>query len=394
MGSNMIQHASAAAGLVGESKRLQQEKLVDETYIRLVRELARISIDHRDYFVVEGDLLFDEDELFFYARRRQLAMRKYTERTIGNGPELGDAQPLSSSTELMAIERNGRPVRWDAGTVLSYCVLKRTFEQEDRYQSIVDAMHTATEDWEAACGVTFAHVKELDDSVELKPEGALFPVREISVDSTMLASAFFPTDAVFRRRILINRVNFYTTSFNRVGVLRHELGHILGFRHEHIRSGAPAACPEESEASAIPLTAYDPQSVMHYYCGCQGTRNLEITESDKVGAQKVYGPPLDVFDVILCSDNDLSGDDNLTQDSSSPGSALTFERDIKPLFREKDRNAMRAFGAFDLWNYDDVRSNAERIVAAVEGGSMPCDAQWPDEKVETFKTWMANGMPA
>jgi hypothetical protein len=31
---------------------------------------------------------------------------------------------------------------------------------------------------------------------------------------------------------------------------------------------------------------------------------------------------------------------------------LGFAADISPLFREKDRNAMR--GAFDLWAYADV----------------------------------------
>ena len=31
---------------------------------------------------------------------------------------------------------------------------------------------------------------------------------------------------------------------------------------------------------------------------------------------------------------------------------MSFETDIKPLFREQDRTAM--LGRFDLWNYDDV----------------------------------------
>ena len=383
----MMQQASAAADIVGGSERLQQEKKVDETYIRLVQELSNIEVDDRRYFVVEGDLLFDEDELFFYARRRHLARLKYMERLMGNGPELGDAQPVNSSTELIAIERNGRSVRWDAGTILTYCVLKRTFEQEDNYRLVVDAMQEATRDWEATCGVTFAHVTGLDDSEDLKPEGVLFPVREISVNATMLASAFFPTDAVFRRRVLVNRVNFYTMAFHRVGVLRHELGHVLGFRHEHIRSGAPAACPGESETNAIPLTAYDPHSVMHYYCGCQGSRDLAITESDRIGAQKVYGPPFDSFDVVLCEGN------GILHEPSAPEPSMSFEKDISPLFREKDRNAMRAFGPFDLWIYEDVKNNADSILAAVENGSMPCDEQWPKEKVEKFGTWVANGMP-
>ena len=41
----------------------------------------------------------------------------------------------------------------------------------------------------------------------------------------------------------------------------------------------------------------------------------------------------------------------------------TFESAIKPLFRDSDRAAMLA--VFDLWSFDDVRANAERILAAV-----------------------------
>ena len=35
---------------------------------------------------------------------------------------------------------------------------------------------------------------------------------------------------------------------------------------------------------------------------------------------------------------------------------LGFEADIKPLFRDKDRDAMRR--AFDLWSYGDVVAHA------------------------------------
>ena len=58
----------------------------------------------------------------------------------------------------------------------------------------------------------------------------------------------------------------------------------------------------------------------------------------------------------------------------------TFAKDIKPLFRESDREAMLT--AFDLFSYDDVKSNASRILGAVSGGSMPCVGPWPSETVD------------
>ena len=69
----------------------------------------------------------------------------------------------------------------------------------------------------------------------------------------------------------------------------------------------------------------------------------------------------------------------------------TFESDIKPLFRERDRGAMRAH--FDLWSYDDVRANADPILAEVSSGSMPCDAPWPEEKVDLLRRWVEAGTP-
>ncbi len=72
-------------------------------------------------------------------------------------------------------------------------------------------------------------------------------------------------------------------------------------------------------------------------------------------------------------------------------SAVGFERDIRPLFRDKDVQSMSS--AFDLSSYDDVRANADKILAAVAGGSMPCDGSWPDERVGLFRGWVEAGCP-
>jgi hypothetical protein len=69
---------------------------------------------------------------------------------------------------------------------------------------------------------------------------------------------------------------------------------------------------------------------------------------------------------------------------------IGFEQQIKPLFRERDRNSMKS--AFDLWSYDDVRANSSAILAQVEAGTMPCDGAWPADRVETFERWTNTGM--
>lgn len=77
---------------------------------------------------------------------------------------------------------------------------------------------------------------------------------------------------------------------------------------------------------------------------------------------------------------------------SNEGEAVSFATDVKPLFRGRDRDSMESH--FDLWSYEDVRSAADRILARLEEGTMPCDGAWPEDQVEVFRRWVAEGMPA
>jgi hypothetical protein len=79
----------------------------------------------------------------------------------------------------------------------------------------------------------------------------------------------------------------------------------------------------------------------------------------------------------------------LTEQPGSPASQLSFERDIRPLFREKDRESM--LKAFDLWSYSDVQANQDAILARVREGSMPCDDSWPADRVAILQNWIAAG---
>ncbi len=67
----------------------------------------------------------------------------------------------------------------------------------------------------------------------------------------------------------------------------------------------------------------------------------------------------------------------------------SFAADIRPLFREEDVDSMSF--AFDLGSYDDVRDNAEEIHERLADGSMPCDGEWPADRVELFRAWIDAG---
>ena len=68
---------------------------------------------------------------------------------------------------------------------------------------------------------------------------------------------------------------------------------------------------------------------------------------------------------------------------------VSFEIDVKPLFRERDRSSMEF--AFDLWSADDVSENANAILDRLKAGTMPCDGAWPEAQVDLFARWVAGG---
>ena len=74
-----------------------------------------------------------------------------------------------------------------------------------------------------------------------------------------------------------------------------------------------------------------------------------------------------------------------------PMADLSFERDIRPLFRDEDVESMSAH--FDLSSYEEVREHAEAIHERLADGSMPCDGAWPAANVERFDQWMDAGLP-
>jgi len=80
----------------------------------------------------------------------------------------------------------------------------------------------------------------------------------------------------------------------------------------------------------------------------------------------------------------------VSADIPKPGTPVSYDEHIRPLFREHDHESMRF--AFDLWSYEDVSANATAIFEKLSTGAMPCDGAWPSERVELFRRWMDTGM--
>jgi hypothetical protein len=236
-------------------------------------------------WIVEGDIGLTERDLIPYATER-IAIA-----------ERAAADPEIRSFGLMAMESEGKIVRWERGLVLDYCVWKPSFVDDAEYEAVVRDMAFATADWSAICGVRFRHAAQHDTDEQLQRGDVLFPVIRHPGGGNTVAMAFFPTSPPEERTVWVFDGHFAREpAFAPVGVLRHELGHVLGFRHEHIAPEAPDLFEPESLEHIIRLTPYNPTSVMHYVMGSVGDPRLQFTDHDRSGAVRVYGAPDSDFD--------------------------------------------------------------------------------------------------
>ena len=77
--------------------------------------------------------------------------------------------------------------------------------------------------------------------------------------------------------------------------------------------------------------------------------------------------------------------------AADDGGQVSFARDIRPLFRDKDIGSMQF--AFDLSKHSDVAEHADVILDALSSGKMPCDGAWSTAQVQLFQRWIDAGKP-
>jgi len=214
-------------------------------------------------YIVDGDIPIDGID----------ALRDFWEQHVRDGA-------------LIVHQSNGVDAKWSDAekTTLTYCV---STSFGTRWQSVADAMRAAGTAWAQSGNVRFVHLTEQDGACTATNTRVVFDVRPVSGQS-YLARAFFPDSTRANRSVLIDSSSFGNIGvYTLPGILRHELGHTLGFRHEHTRPNA-ATCFENN--SWRDLGSYDSSSVMHYP-QCNGTQNgdLVLTEKDKLGVGALYG---------------------------------------------------------------------------------------------------------
>lgn len=173
--------------------------------------------------------------------------------------------------------------------ILTYAIDRTAFTPH-QYSLLRKDMKEAASDWEQACphcGIRFVHQPEWDAAPDA--DKVRFIVRYDAIDpSGTIARSFFPSSAKEMRQIVVTPLFFSNEhEFSRAGMLRHQLGHALGYRHAHISPLAGPDCPREDRSFLG--AKYDPNSVMHYMCGGGGTKEMKLSPLDIASHQLLYG---------------------------------------------------------------------------------------------------------
>jgi hypothetical protein len=283
----------AAVVSLGCSGATEDVAVGDETVVSWEAFLTVASrhtrqVDGETVYLVEWDIPIREAELHAYYLRTFVETEKSTVEVKSNG-----ADNVWSTEDKQ---------------LLTYCVSNSFGEDQSR---IISEMTRATWAWQRTGNVRFLYLPSHNASCNDANAAVTFPVVPVFDGG---ACAFFPDQdgqghcTSEGRALVIDVADIDSWPSQQIfgevypnvtteGTLRHELGHILGMRHEHIREANNAVdyCAQLPSEVLTPgpyraLTPYDVASAMHYpWCDGLLDATQDVTALDGQGLTRLYG---------------------------------------------------------------------------------------------------------
>lgn len=246
---------------------------------------------HTHRYIFEGDLLYTSDELWLeFTARRHTRSRL---QQLGLSSTASTRVSFADLLDAYLTVRRDLDDSWDVwpphDRVLTYALMEESFDAPHEVALVRRGMQSASTDWKNACPDCTVSFAEAPRAAPTDSASATFVVRRHNgLDA--IATAFYPSRSPGHRALLLGS-RYFGNAVDHVGVLRHELGHILGYVHEHLSAPNPddliGICLYEDERHEA-ITPYDPSSVMHYFCADEEATHFAISDTDAAGHRRVY----------------------------------------------------------------------------------------------------------
>ena len=222
--------------------------------------------------VVEGDMAFSTEA----------KLRRYWEehRAPGRGQELSVNTVVVNGIvvdDVWAFPQNMN---------LTYCIGPGfTSEQLD---DLLPAFESATAAWGRVAAIRFVLQSVGSSTCNADDDSLAFDVQF----RTGSSNSFFPLEPRSMRTLFIGSAAWENTENGRTlgGIVLHELGHGLGYRHEHVWIDCTGEGPTLPAGTARLVTEYDEMSVMHDPdCRDPPGGGFSLTNLDHYGSARLYG---------------------------------------------------------------------------------------------------------